>query len=105
MDGTPLLGNNRFQPKVGSWHFPEVTGRADDVRSWGVMRTLRPRASTSENDHSGNGSSLSVQGLVGDAGFPLVDDRGVNGVLEQIRIHNSNVPVQPGRYAEVDTDQ
>ena len=42
--------------------------------------------------------------FVGDAGFPLIHDRGVNGVLEQIRIHNSNVPDHPGRYAEVDTD-
>jgi hypothetical protein len=34
----------------------------------------------------------------------LIDDRSVNGILEQIRIHNPNVPVQSGRYAEVNTD-
>ena len=48
---------------------------------------------------------MSVEGpFVDDAGFSSVDDRGVNGVLEQIRIHNCNVPDHPGRYAEVDTD-
>ena len=33
-----------------------------------------------------------------------VDDRSVNGVLEQVLIPDREVPVQPGRHAEVDAD-
>ena len=35
----------------------------------------------------------------------LIDDRGLHGVLEQVRVHKSKVPVQPRRHAEIDTNQ
>src|SRR5262245_40857919 len=87
----------------GSWPF---LAQADDVGSSGRSghrADKRPSPKVTPKAEMEFRYSPCKIFFVGEAGFPLIHDRGVNGVLEQIRIHNSNVPVEPWRYAEVDT--